>query len=60
MVTLWAAEVRHFCRGVPVILVGNKTDLRDDPELLQTLARLEQVPVTSEQVKQYNIMRKAK
>ncbi|XP_055339618.1 ras-like GTP-binding protein Rho1 [Paramacrobiotus metropolitanus] len=24
----WSPEVRHFCPGIPVILVGNKTDLR--------------------------------
>lgn len=25
----WVPEVRYFCKEVPVILVGNKTDLRD-------------------------------
>ncbi len=33
----WSSEVRHFCRGVPVILVANKTDLRDDPKVRQRL-----------------------
>ena len=51
VLTLWAAEVRHFCRHVPIILVGNKTDLRADPELLEMLARLEQAPVTPEQAR---------
>ncbi|OTF76509.1 ras-like protein GTP-binding protein Rho1-like protein [Euroglyphus maynei] len=27
----WSPEVRHFCPNVPVILVGNKKDLRNDP-----------------------------
>lgn len=26
----WAPEVRYFCPDVPVVLVGNKKDLRDD------------------------------
>ena len=25
----WSKEVKHFCPGVPIILVGNKKDLRD-------------------------------
>jgi len=42
----WAAEVKHFCRGVPVILVGNKTDLRTDDKVVQELATLGQAPIT--------------
>jgi Ras family protein A len=26
----WAPEVKHFCFNVPIILVGNKKDLRND------------------------------
>lgn len=26
----WSPEIRHFCGNVPVILVGNKKDLRDE------------------------------
>ncbi|NXG90622.1 RHOD protein, partial [Stercorarius parasiticus] len=28
VLTKWYPEVNHFCRGVPVLLVGCKTDLR--------------------------------
>lgn len=28
----WIPEVRYFCPDVPVILVGNKKDLRDDQQ----------------------------
>lgn len=27
----WIPEVKHFCPNVPIILVGNKRDLRFDP-----------------------------
>lgn len=27
--TLWAPEIKRHCRDVPVVLVGNKTDLRE-------------------------------
>lgn len=54
MVSQWATEVRRFCRNVPVILVGNKTDLRNDQGLFQELARLGQIPVTSDHGRQVN------
>ena len=39
----WAKEVKHFCKGVPVILVGNKIDLRGDQEMTESLAKKDQV-----------------
>lgn len=39
----WIAEVKHFCRNTPVILVGNKTDLRKDQSTLKKLALLNEV-----------------
>jgi GTPase SAR1 family protein len=30
----WLPELRHYCPDAPIILVGNKIDLRDD--LLQS------------------------
>ncbi|KAH9398531.1 hypothetical protein RDWZM_002200 [Blomia tropicalis] len=32
----WSPEVRHFCPNVPVILVGNKKDLRNDPYTIKS------------------------
>lgn len=33
----WGPEIAHFCEGVPVILVGNKTDLRQDSTSIDLL-----------------------
>jgi len=41
--------VRHFCPNVPIILVGNKKDLRNDPNTIRELQKMKQEPVKSEQ-----------
>ena len=46
----WIIEVRHFCYGLPIILVGLKKDLRRDPEAIDELRRTRQHPVTVEEV----------
>uniref|UniRef100_A0A8B9ICP2 Ras homolog family member D n=1 Tax=Anser brachyrhynchus TaxID=132585 RepID=A0A8B9ICP2_9AVES len=50
ILTKWYPEVNHFCKGVPVLLVGCKTDLRQDPEVLRELRQRRQEPVTFQQV----------
>ncbi|KAG7480624.1 hypothetical protein MATL_G00058200 [Megalops atlanticus] len=42
----WYPEVNHFCRGVPTILIGCKTDLRKDKERTRRLWALGQAPIT--------------
>jgi len=42
----WTPELKHFCPKVPIVLVGNKLDLRNNPETLEALAKLKQQPVT--------------
>jgi Ras family protein A len=42
----WISEVRHFCRGLPIILVGTKMDLRDDPHEISELLKSDRHPVT--------------
>ncbi|XP_077399012.1 rho-related GTP-binding protein RhoF [Vanacampus margaritifer] len=42
----WHPEVKHFCRDVPVILIGCKTDLRKDKECSRRLKAVNQAPVT--------------
>lgn len=45
----WNPEVRHFCPNVPIILVGNKKDLRNDPATRAELERQKQSPVRYEE-----------
>jgi hypothetical protein len=47
----WAPEVKHFCPGVPIILIGCKKDLRDDPETIEELKKTNEIPVTPEEVR---------
>ncbi|KYO39735.1 rho-related GTP-binding protein RhoF [Alligator mississippiensis] len=42
----WYPEVSHFCRGVPLVLIGCKTDLRKDKEHLRKLRSSQQEPIT--------------
>uniref|UniRef100_A0A8C6UFN8 Ras homolog gene family, member Ab n=1 Tax=Neogobius melanostomus TaxID=47308 RepID=A0A8C6UFN8_9GOBI len=44
----WTPEVKHFCPNVPIILVGNKKDLRNDEHTRRELAKMKQEPVKSE------------
>ncbi|XP_067684607.1 transforming protein RhoA-like [Haliotis asinina] len=45
----WNPEVKHFCPHVPVILVGNKKDLRNDDHTKARLAQSKQFPVKTEE-----------
>ncbi|XP_053938482.1 rho-related GTP-binding protein RhoF isoform X3 [Cuculus canorus] len=45
----WYPEVNHFCRGVPLVLIGCKTDLRKDKEQLRKLKAAKQEPITYSQ-----------
>ncbi|KAK3790024.1 hypothetical protein RRG08_040944 [Elysia crispata] len=45
----WFPEIRHHCPNKPIILVGNKSDLREDPEILDKLARRKLCPIKSEE-----------
>ena len=45
----WTPEVRHFCPNVPIILVGNKKDLRNDQNTIRELAKMKQETVKAEE-----------
>ena len=42
-------QVKHFCPNVPIILVGNKKDLRNDASTIRELAKMKQEPVKYEE-----------
>ncbi|XP_039253858.1 rho-related GTP-binding protein RhoA-A-like [Styela clava] len=44
----WVPEVKHFCPNVPILLVGNKKDLRNDPHTMKELKSLKQEPVSAD------------
>ncbi|XP_058876572.1 rho-related GTP-binding protein RhoF-like isoform X1 [Acipenser ruthenus] len=49
VLTKWSPEVRHFCKGVPILLVGCKTDLRKDKIRLRKLRANGLEPITYSQ-----------
>ena len=46
----WFPEVKHHCPSTPVILVGTKTDLRDDMETIGKLKEKKLSPCSEQQV----------
>lgn len=44
----WTPEVKHFCPNVPIILVGNKKDLRNDEHTRRELAKMKQVIISNQ------------
>ena len=45
----WIDEVKKFCPNIPIILVGIKKDLRNDPKTIEELASKKQEPVKIEE-----------
>ncbi|KAK2171779.1 hypothetical protein NP493_1027g00006 [Ridgeia piscesae] len=45
----WVPELNHFCRKVPVVLVGTKTDLRYNKKVCSHLAEQHMKPVSRQQ-----------
>ena len=48
----WISEVLHFCRGLPIFLIGTKADLRNDQKTIEELQRTLQHPVTREEAQE--------
>lgn len=42
----WVPEIAHHCAKTPFLLVGTQIDLRDDPLMLEKLAKNKQKPVS--------------
>ncbi|NXL38798.1 RHOF protein, partial [Glaucidium brasilianum] len=49
ILTKWYPEVNHFCKGIPVLLVGCKTDLRQDQCVLLKLQQARLHPISYQQ-----------
>ncbi|KAL9553209.1 Rho GTPase [Mucor bainieri] len=45
----WMPEVKRYCPGLPVLLVGCKTDLRKDQRTIQELEKQSLKPITTHQ-----------
>jgi len=45
----WMPEISHYCPNCPIVLVGTKTDLRDDSEVRQRLGERRLQPISFEQ-----------
>jgi len=45
----WAPEITHYSPGTPVVLIGNKVDLRDDREVAKQLNKQGLRPVSQEE-----------
>ncbi|KAF9116409.1 GTP-binding protein Rho1 [Mortierella sp. AM989] len=45
----WSPEVCHYCGHLPIILVGCKKDLRNDPHTIEMLKKINLAPITTEQ-----------
>ncbi|KAH6672010.1 Rho GTPase Rho1 [Halenospora varia] len=48
----WISEVWHYCQSIPIILVGLRKDLRNDPSTIKELALIGQHVVTYEEGKE--------
>lgn len=48
-VASWEAELRHYAPGTPILLVGTKTDLRTDKNVLERLAGRRETPISVEE-----------
>lgn len=44
----WAPEIKHYCPDVPIILCGNKKDLRNNERVIKELEEAKQKPVCIE------------
>jgi len=47
----WHIEIQHYSPDAPIVLVGTKSDLRNDPDVLKELGQQNQKPVDSSEAK---------
>jgi len=51
----WWPEAKHYCPNIPILLVGNKKDLRNDEATIKNLSQIDQQPVSFEQAQQVGL-----
>jgi len=44
----WLVELKHHCPTAPIMLIGTKTDLRTDKDVLEKLTKQNKKPLTKE------------
>ena len=44
----WVPEITHHCQKTPFLLIGTQCDLRDDPAVIEKLAKNKRRPITHE------------
>ena len=45
----WVPEIKHHCQKTPFLIVGTKSDLRDDASTLDELAKNKKKPINSDE-----------
>ena len=50
VVKKWVPEIKEHCPDVPYILVATKTDLRNDPDVIQKLDKVGKKPISYQEV----------
>ncbi|KAL3320449.1 hypothetical protein Ciccas_000862 [Cichlidogyrus casuarinus] len=48
----WVPEVKHFCPNTPILLVGNKKDLRNDAQVVNELRKYGMEPISTQRGKE--------
>jgi len=51
----WIPEMMHYCPNTPIIIVGNKTDLRGDRDILKKLRNEKKTAIFSEMGEQLTL-----
>lgn len=59
VVEKWIPEVRHFCPTTPIVIVGNKLDKRNDPDVIRELSEMSKKPITHNEGQSLKIKCKA-
>merc|ERR1712141_255224 len=49
--TKWVPEIKHYLPDVPIVFVGNKSDLKNDQNRINVIKRRGYKPLTEEEIK---------